>query len=163
MVLNSSQQIYLLERNVQTFEISSPIQAFHFATFLLRLRDNQEQLKKQVEEKLNDNLDSKRLAEWTKSAQIAEFEATQAEITLAAGMNTTAIPAVVLRTQIRLDRCGCPLRLSSDTFDGSFLALVGYIVFLYIRVRSIHRILLIAGVHHKLAAARMEMVVTLLL
>ncbi|KAJ7435667.1 hypothetical protein B0H11DRAFT_1755805 [Mycena galericulata] len=33
---------YLIERNVRKFDISSPIQVFHFATFLLRLRDDQE-------------------------------------------------------------------------------------------------------------------------
>ncbi|KAJ7093550.1 hypothetical protein C8R44DRAFT_585338, partial [Mycena epipterygia] len=43
---------YLIERNVRKFDISSPIQAFHFATFLLRLRDDQEQLKRRVKAKL---------------------------------------------------------------------------------------------------------------
>ena len=32
------QVIYIMERNIRKFDISSPLQAFQFATFLLRLR-----------------------------------------------------------------------------------------------------------------------------
>ncbi|KAJ6620016.1 hypothetical protein B0H10DRAFT_1765677, partial [Mycena sp. CBHHK59/15] len=36
---------YLMERNVREFDLSSPLQAFHLATFLMRLRTDQEKLK----------------------------------------------------------------------------------------------------------------------
>ncbi|KAJ7224969.1 hypothetical protein B0H12DRAFT_1328780 [Mycena haematopus] len=69
---------YLIERNVRTFDISSPIQAFHFATFLLRLRDDQKKLKDRVasqlpvgdEEGRQALLD--RLRRWSKFAQDPE-------------------------------------------------------------------------------------------
>ncbi|KAJ6451090.1 hypothetical protein C8R47DRAFT_1329775 [Mycena vitilis] len=60
---------YLIERNVREFNISIPIQAFQFATFLLRLRDDQEKLKKLVLTKLKD-VELKRLHDWTKLAQV---------------------------------------------------------------------------------------------
>ncbi|KAJ6474492.1 hypothetical protein C8R47DRAFT_1199521 [Mycena vitilis] len=60
---------YLIERNVRKFDISIPIQAFQFATFLLRLRDDQEKLKKLVLAKLKD-VELKRLHDWTKLAQV---------------------------------------------------------------------------------------------
>ncbi|KAF7343056.1 hypothetical protein MVEN_01736000 [Mycena venus] len=74
--LEYSQRTYLIERNVRKFDLSSPIQTFHFATFLLRLRDDQEQLKRRVEAKLMEGgVDRNRLREWRKSAQVAETEA----------------------------------------------------------------------------------------
>ncbi|KAJ7508088.1 hypothetical protein B0H11DRAFT_2218087 [Mycena galericulata] len=54
------------------FDISSPIQAFHFATFLLRLRDDQEKLKKRVEAKLRVGVDATAVREWRKLSQIGE-------------------------------------------------------------------------------------------
>ncbi|KAJ7645789.1 hypothetical protein B0H17DRAFT_1215917 [Mycena rosella] len=73
---------YLIERNVRNFDISSPIQAFHFATFLLRLRDDQEKLKVLVKLKLTEGGDQRRLRAklraWRKLTQHAEDEA-QAE------------------------------------------------------------------------------------
>ncbi|KAJ7601514.1 hypothetical protein B0H17DRAFT_159612 [Mycena rosella] len=70
------ERTYLIERNVRKFDVSSPIQAYHFATFLLRLRDDQEQLKRRVEARLKDGgVDRNRLREWRKSAQVAETEA----------------------------------------------------------------------------------------
>ncbi|KAJ7714769.1 hypothetical protein DFH07DRAFT_863228 [Mycena maculata] len=72
---------YLIERNVRSFDISSPIQAFHFATFLLRLRDDQKKLKGLVESKLSAGGDEERkglrakLCKWSKLAQQPEDEA----------------------------------------------------------------------------------------
>ncbi|KAJ7613594.1 hypothetical protein DFH06DRAFT_1242353 [Mycena polygramma] len=74
-------RIYLIERNVREFDISIPIQAFHFATFLLRLRDDQEKLKKLVLTKLQD-VELKRVRDWTKLAQVGpvtEAERKQSE------------------------------------------------------------------------------------
>lgn len=62
------QQIYLVERNVRTFDISIPVQAFHFASFLLRLRDDQVVFKNLVQKKPADGLDQHRLRHWTKAA-----------------------------------------------------------------------------------------------
>ncbi|KAG7445585.1 uncharacterized protein BT62DRAFT_896889 [Guyanagaster necrorhizus] len=36
----TAEKVYLVDRSVQRFDISSPIEVFHFATFLLRLRDH---------------------------------------------------------------------------------------------------------------------------
>ncbi|KAG7440399.1 uncharacterized protein BT62DRAFT_938077 [Guyanagaster necrorhizus] len=35
----TTEKVYLVDRSVQRFDISSPVEVFHFATFLLRLRD----------------------------------------------------------------------------------------------------------------------------
>ncbi|KAF7366215.1 hypothetical protein MVEN_00498700 [Mycena venus] len=79
---SNRKRTYLIERNVRKFDLSSPIQTFHFATFLLRLRDDQEQLKRRVEAKLMEGgVDRNRLREWRKSVQVAETEAmTEADI-----------------------------------------------------------------------------------
>ncbi|KAJ7248848.1 hypothetical protein B0H12DRAFT_1234838 [Mycena haematopus] len=69
---------YLIERNVRTFDISSPIQAFHFATFLLRLRDDQKKLKDRVKSQLSACGEGERealrdrLKKWSKFAQAPE-------------------------------------------------------------------------------------------
>ncbi|KAK0209399.1 hypothetical protein IW262DRAFT_1302361 [Armillaria fumosa] len=61
--------IYLMERNVRTFNISSPIQVYHFATFILRLRDHsQTVLKKKALEALG-NAATFEQKSWTKQAQ----------------------------------------------------------------------------------------------
>ncbi|KAK0475848.1 hypothetical protein IW261DRAFT_1595327 [Armillaria novae-zelandiae] len=61
--------IYLMERNVRTFNISSPIQVYHFATFILRLRDySQAVLKKKALEALGNAAGFEQKS-WTKQAQ----------------------------------------------------------------------------------------------
>ncbi|KAJ7455977.1 hypothetical protein B0H11DRAFT_2322162 [Mycena galericulata] len=62
-------EIYIMERNVCRMDISNPSEAFQFATFLIRLREDQNELKKLVEEKLGGDLDVERLARWRKLAQ----------------------------------------------------------------------------------------------
>ncbi|KAJ7827301.1 hypothetical protein B0H13DRAFT_1561421, partial [Mycena leptocephala] len=37
--LPGRQEIYIMERNVCMMDISNPLEAFHFATFLIRLRE----------------------------------------------------------------------------------------------------------------------------
>ncbi|KAJ7263684.1 hypothetical protein B0H12DRAFT_1217397 [Mycena haematopus] len=85
---------HLIERNVRTFDISSPIQAFHFATFLLRLRDDQTKLKDLVKSKLlaggkkETEALRARLRKWSKLAQhpedVARAEADKARAAQAA-------------------------------------------------------------------------------
>jgi hypothetical protein len=61
-----------MERNIRTFDLSNPIEAFQFATFLLRLREQSEKLKTLFEEKKNEIIQKAQgheLAEWTKEAQ----------------------------------------------------------------------------------------------
>ncbi|KAJ7604081.1 hypothetical protein FB45DRAFT_811455 [Roridomyces roridus] len=65
------QDIFIFDRNVITFDLSSPIDVYHFATILLRLREDQEDLKKVIGEKLQ-NLDKRQLNDfkkWRKSVQ----------------------------------------------------------------------------------------------
>ncbi|KAJ6578995.1 hypothetical protein B0H10DRAFT_2235989 [Mycena sp. CBHHK59/15] len=69
---STHKQTYLVEHNVCKFDITVPIEAFQFATFLLRLRDDQQRLKKRVEERLKKGVDRERLRRWTKSAQMSE-------------------------------------------------------------------------------------------
>jgi hypothetical protein len=61
-----------MERNIRTFDLSSPIQALQFATFLLRLRDQSEKLRALFEEKKIEfvkKAQSRKSTEWTKEAQ----------------------------------------------------------------------------------------------
>ncbi|KAJ7161889.1 hypothetical protein C8R43DRAFT_1233455 [Mycena crocata] len=74
---SKQKQTYLLERNVRKFDISIPLQAFQFATFLLRLRDDQEQLKKLVQKKLDAGVDDEfreRMRTWHKISQLTAEE-----------------------------------------------------------------------------------------
>jgi hypothetical protein len=60
-----------LEHNIRTFNLSSAIEAFHFATFLLQLREYNEELDKLFGQKRNalfKNHDGK-TRPWTKEAQ----------------------------------------------------------------------------------------------
>ena len=70
------QKIYVMERNIRTFDLSSPLQAFHFATFLIRLRahskDVQDLFRKQ-QAGLITKVKNKGLDKWTKEAQIEEL------------------------------------------------------------------------------------------
>ncbi|KAJ7748765.1 hypothetical protein DFH07DRAFT_1062461 [Mycena maculata] len=62
-------EIYIMERNVCMMDISNPLEAFQFATFLIRLREDQNDLKKLVEEKLGGDFDVEKLERWRKLAQ----------------------------------------------------------------------------------------------
>ncbi|KAJ7867281.1 hypothetical protein B0H13DRAFT_2065596, partial [Mycena leptocephala] len=74
---SKTKQTYLMERNVRTFNISVPVQAVHFATFLLRLRDDQEKLKRRVEERIKEGIDFERLRQWNKSTQVPKSKETK--------------------------------------------------------------------------------------
>ncbi|KAJ7241035.1 hypothetical protein B0H12DRAFT_1326317 [Mycena haematopus] len=66
----TSKIIYLMDRNVTTFDITIPIEAYHFATFLLRLHDDRADLKRKVEEQINKkDFDVEKLVRWRKLAQ----------------------------------------------------------------------------------------------
>ncbi|KAF7336048.1 hypothetical protein MSAN_02318600 [Mycena sanguinolenta] len=69
--------IYLMDRNVTTFNIAIPIEAFHFATFLLRLHDDRAVLIEKVKQCINKpGFDAKDLDRWRKSVQNPKTEET---------------------------------------------------------------------------------------
>ncbi|KAJ7147896.1 hypothetical protein C8R43DRAFT_1237086 [Mycena crocata] len=67
---STQKQIYLMERNIRKSDLSSPIEAFQFATFLLRLGDNSKEFAKLVAKTLQQTKDHedlrKRLRDWRK-------------------------------------------------------------------------------------------------
>ncbi|KAK7054058.1 hypothetical protein R3P38DRAFT_2475647, partial [Favolaschia claudopus] len=64
------ERIYIAERNVMQLDISTPIGAYQFAIFLLRLREQQKHLEDKVKEKLEDvNFDVGKFQEWRKEWQ----------------------------------------------------------------------------------------------
>ncbi|KAK0476420.1 hypothetical protein IW261DRAFT_1491148 [Armillaria novae-zelandiae] len=64
--------VYIVERNLRTFDISSPIQVYHFVTVLLRLRrDSDTKLKKLVEKVVGE--DAFVQTTWTKTAQYERY------------------------------------------------------------------------------------------
>ncbi|KAJ7077170.1 hypothetical protein B0H15DRAFT_570405 [Mycena belliarum] len=67
-------RIYLMERNICSFDISSPGQAFQFAGFLLRLRDDREELKALVQDKMDEGVDFQKMIWWRKGTQAQESE-----------------------------------------------------------------------------------------
>ncbi|KAJ7159273.1 hypothetical protein C8R43DRAFT_948208 [Mycena crocata] len=67
-----AKRTYIIDRNAISFDISIPVQAFQFASFLLRLRDDQEVLKGLARKAISRGVDHKRLREWTKYAQMHE-------------------------------------------------------------------------------------------
>ncbi|KAJ7757724.1 hypothetical protein DFH07DRAFT_458131 [Mycena maculata] len=66
---NREPQIYIMERNVCMMDISNPLEAFHFATVLIRLREDQKTLREEVIKKLGPDFDVEKLARWRKLAQ----------------------------------------------------------------------------------------------
>ncbi|KAJ6543484.1 hypothetical protein B0H10DRAFT_1374321 [Mycena sp. CBHHK59/15] len=58
---------YIMERNIRKFDLSSPLQAFHFATFLIRLRADQENLKNTFTQQ--KNLDIQEIKQWSMTLQ----------------------------------------------------------------------------------------------
>ncbi|KAK0491503.1 hypothetical protein IW261DRAFT_1438085 [Armillaria novae-zelandiae] len=68
-----SETVYIVERNVRTFDISSPIEVYHFVTVLLRLREyGDTRLKKAVEAALKAE-DFKQTS-WNKTTQFKGME-----------------------------------------------------------------------------------------
>ncbi|KAJ7707404.1 hypothetical protein B0H17DRAFT_1125217 [Mycena rosella] len=67
----------LYPHGVEIDKTESPLQAFQFATFLLRLRDDQERLKGLARAKLDEGVDAEKLARWRESCsggpRIIEF------------------------------------------------------------------------------------------
>jgi hypothetical protein len=64
--------MYIIERNIRTFNLSSPIEAFQFASFLIRLREHTDTLKDLFEKKKEEFLkkaERGELPKWTKDAQ----------------------------------------------------------------------------------------------
>ncbi|KAG7439459.1 uncharacterized protein BT62DRAFT_957977 [Guyanagaster necrorhizus] len=70
---NDSETVYIVERNVQTFNISSPIEVYHFVTVLLRLREyGDTKLKDAVLKALEG--DEFQQKSWSKTAQFDRME-----------------------------------------------------------------------------------------
>jgi hypothetical protein len=61
-----------MERNVRSFDIASPIQAFQYATFLVRLREQDRVLENLFKEK-GGNLGKLLENRWTKKVQHDEL------------------------------------------------------------------------------------------
>jgi hypothetical protein len=60
----------LFERNVVQFDISTPIGAYHFAIFLLRLREEQKELEGLIEAELKKGkFDRDQFKKWRKESQ----------------------------------------------------------------------------------------------
>ncbi|GBE87639.1 hypothetical protein SCP_1103160 [Sparassis crispa] len=80
-------KIYIIERNVCTFDLADPLQAFHFATFLVRLRRQHRELKALFEkEKANfrRKVSAEQFDEWMMAAQDVILKAQQAAADAAA-------------------------------------------------------------------------------
>ncbi|KAK7062182.1 hypothetical protein R3P38DRAFT_3251527 [Favolaschia claudopus] len=72
-----SERIYVVDRNVVQFDISKPIEAYHCATFLLRLREEQKEFEKIVRAKvaeLEKDFDHKEFQTWRKEWQIEHLD-----------------------------------------------------------------------------------------
>ena len=66
------QKINIIERNIRTYNLTSPIQAFHFASFLLRLREHTDTLKGLFDKgkgKFFKQAEKEQLLKWTHEEQ----------------------------------------------------------------------------------------------
>ncbi|KAJ7894714.1 hypothetical protein B0H14DRAFT_3426745 [Mycena olivaceomarginata] len=69
---SETRRVYLLDRNPYKFTLTRPIEAFHYATVLLRLRDDRDELVQLVEEKLqgtNREALLESMTKWSKKLQ----------------------------------------------------------------------------------------------
>jgi hypothetical protein len=62
-----------MERNVRTFDLTNPLQAFQYATFLIRLRE-QDDLLKELFQKRRGELGEWIKRRWTKTSQHDELK-----------------------------------------------------------------------------------------
>ena len=75
LLILPSQNIYIIERKICTFNLSSPIEAFQFASFLIRLREHTDTLKDLFERKKAQfclKAERGQLPKWTKIEQPKE-------------------------------------------------------------------------------------------
>ncbi|KAI0688047.1 hypothetical protein BC835DRAFT_1285589 [Cytidiella melzeri] len=65
--MSEAKRIYVFERNVQKFDLTEILQVYHFATFLLRLKEKQKQLVERFKEvrPRNDEELGRKLQQWT--------------------------------------------------------------------------------------------------
>ncbi|KAK0225382.1 hypothetical protein IW262DRAFT_1355324 [Armillaria fumosa] len=70
---SDSETVYIVERNVRTFNISSPIEVYHFVTVLVRLREYGDTMLKTAVEAALKAEDFKQTS-WTKTAQFDRME-----------------------------------------------------------------------------------------
>ncbi|KAL6308095.1 hypothetical protein BKA93DRAFT_599190 [Sparassis latifolia] len=88
-----TKKIYVIERNVCTFDLSRPLQAFHFATFLVRLREQHVKLQALFEAKKTEfkaKVSAEQFEEWTMAAQDVLLRAQRAEAEAAAASRAAA-------------------------------------------------------------------------
>ncbi|KAF7979064.1 hypothetical protein HWV62_43551 [Athelia sp. TMB] len=66
---------YIMERNIYSFNLAHPIEAFHFATVLIRLREHGDQLQERISRRLEElsRDDVAELPGWTKTAQTSRL------------------------------------------------------------------------------------------
>jgi hypothetical protein len=65
-----------MERNTRTFDLSSPLQAFHFATFLVRLKTRSEAVRQLFTKKQTELIAKAKKGEferWTKQMQLEDL------------------------------------------------------------------------------------------
>ncbi|KIJ61478.1 hypothetical protein HYDPIDRAFT_159531 [Hydnomerulius pinastri MD-312] len=72
----ASKNIYIMERSIRTFDLSSPIEAFQFATFLLRLKDQDDRLRRVFQERSYVR-NGQAVTRWTMQEQISLLSAKQ--------------------------------------------------------------------------------------
>ncbi|KAG7445574.1 uncharacterized protein BT62DRAFT_896617 [Guyanagaster necrorhizus] len=70
---SDSETVYIVERNVQTFNISSPIEIYHFVTVLLRLREYGDTKLEDAVLKVLE-VDGFQQKSWSKTAQFNKVE-----------------------------------------------------------------------------------------
>jgi len=85
--------IYIIERNICTFDLSNPIEAFQFATFLIRVREHTEQLKDLFNENKAAILEKVKRGEFPKWTKIAQMDENRKE---AASVRNENAPVVVV-------------------------------------------------------------------
>ncbi|KAK0240785.1 hypothetical protein EDD85DRAFT_1019739 [Armillaria nabsnona] len=70
---SDSERVYIVERNVRTFDISQPIEVYHFVTVLLRLREYGDTTLKDAVESALKAKDFKQ-SSWSKTVQFNKME-----------------------------------------------------------------------------------------
>ncbi|KAJ7735870.1 hypothetical protein DFH07DRAFT_843356 [Mycena maculata] len=97
-----AERTYLVERNVVQFDISTPIGAYHFAIFLLRLREEQKELEALIEVELkNGKFDRDQFKKWRKESQrshivLEDSESIKIRKSATTGKHKTSTPRVIV-------------------------------------------------------------------
>src|SRR5258707_12346004 len=87
------QKVYIVERNICSFDLTSPIGAFHFASFCIRLQEHTETLKdlfNQKRVKIFEKAERGELPKWTKEVQVKEMDPQVMQKTIAVDVPTSS-------------------------------------------------------------------------